>query len=59
VISWLTATDHKKIGIIYIVSTLVFFCIAGILAMVIRAQLAQPGEHLLTPHAYNEVFTLH
>ena len=58
-ISWLTATDHKKIGIIYIVSTLVFFCIAGVLAMVIRAQLAQPGEHLLTPHAYNEVFTLH
>jgi cytochrome c oxidase subunit 1 len=59
VIAWLTATDHKKIGILYIVSTFGFFCIAGILALLIRAQLAAPDLHVLGAHAYDQVFTLH
>ncbi|HET9028649.1 MAG TPA: cbb3-type cytochrome c oxidase subunit I [Candidatus Aquilonibacter sp.] len=58
-ISWLTATDHKKIGIMYIVTTLFFFVVAGLLAMMIRAQLARPDNTLLAPHLYNQIFTLH
>ena len=55
----MTATDHKKIGIMYVVATLVFFAAAGILSMMIRAQLARPDSTLLSPHLYNQVFTLH
>lgn len=58
-IDWLTATDHKKIGIMYIVATMTFFVGAGVLALLIRAQLARPDNSLLPPHAYNQVFTLH
>ena len=58
-IEWLTTTDHKKIGIMYIVATMVFFVVAGVLAMLIRAQLAVPENSLLGPHVYNQVFTLH
>ena len=58
-IEWLTTTDHKKIGIMYVVSTLSFLVAAGILAALIRAQLAVPGNSLLSAHAYDQVFTLH
>ncbi|MGA8473808.1 MAG: cbb3-type cytochrome c oxidase subunit I [Candidatus Cybelea sp.] len=58
-IEWMTTTDHKKIGIMYIVATMTFFVIAGILAMLIRAQLARPENDFLTAHAYNQIFTLH
>ncbi len=58
-IGWLTTTDHKKIGILYIVSTFSFFCIAGILALLIRTQLAQPNLSIVGPHVYNQIFTLH
>ena len=58
-IEWMTTTDHKKIGIMYIVTTMTFFVIAGILAMLIRAQLARPENDFLTAHAYNQIFTLH
>ena len=59
VIDWLTTTDHKKIGIMYVVATLAFFVVAGVLALLIRAQLAAPDNTFLGPHAYNQVFTLH
>ncbi|HEY1682586.1 MAG TPA: cytochrome c oxidase subunit I [Candidatus Tumulicola sp.] len=58
-IEWLTTTDHKKIGIMYLVWTFTFFCVAGILALIIRTQLAQPGLSVVTPHEYNQLFTLH
>lgn len=58
-IAWLTATDHKKIGILYIVSTLTFFVAAGILSMMIRWQLARPDNAAIPPHLYNQIFTLH
>ncbi|MGC2407516.1 MAG: cbb3-type cytochrome c oxidase subunit I [Candidatus Cybelea sp.] len=58
-IEWLTTTDHKKIGIMYVVATMVFFVVAGVLAILIRAQLAVPENSLLGPHFYNQVFTLH
>ncbi len=58
-IEWLTTTDHKKIGIMYVVFVLAFFVVAGLLAALIRAQLAVPNNTLLSAHAYNQVFTLH
>ena len=58
-IAWMTSTDHKKIGISYIVATLAFFVAAGILSLMIRAQLARPDNTLLDAHLYNQVFTLH
>ncbi|HZZ64550.1 MAG TPA: cbb3-type cytochrome c oxidase subunit I [Candidatus Baltobacteraceae bacterium] len=56
---WLTSTNHKSIGILYILTTFFFFIVAGILSLLIRLQLAHPDNTVLTPHAYNEVFTLH
>jgi cytochrome c oxidase subunit 1 len=57
--SWLTTVDHKRIGILYIVSCLVFFLAGGVLALLMRAQLATPNEHLVTRNSYNELFTMH
>jgi cytochrome c oxidase subunit I len=59
VTSWLTTVDHKRIGILYICTSLVFFAIGGILALLMRTQLATPNEHLLTKGSYNEVLTIH
>ncbi|HEY1656681.1 MAG TPA: cytochrome c oxidase subunit I [Candidatus Tumulicola sp.] len=58
-IAWLTATDHKKVGVLYLVSTFGFFCIGGLLALGIRTQLARPGMTFVGPHAYDQLFTLH
>src|SRR5690348_10588945 len=57
--SWLTTVDHKRIGILYIVTTLVFFVAGGILALLMRAQLATPNEQIVTKNSYNELFTMH
>jgi cytochrome c oxidase subunit 1 len=57
---WLTTTDHKKIGIMYVINSFVFFFIGGILAMAVRTELAVPGLQLLhDEHVYNEMFTMH
>src|SRR6059058_5100320 len=58
-LDWLTTTDHKKIGILYFVNSLSFFFIAGILALLMRTELARPGTQFLSAHAYNQVFTEH
>src|SRR5213083_2165249 len=57
--SWVSTTDHKRIGILYIATSLVFFVAGGILALLMRAQLAQANEHFITKHSYNELFTIH
>ena len=57
--SWLVTVDHKRIGILYIATSLVFFVAGGILALLMRAQLATPNESLLTKSSYNEVLTVH
>jgi cytochrome c oxidase subunit 1 len=57
--SWITTVDHKKIGIMYGATALVFFAIGGLEALLIRAQLAQPDGQVLSPEAYNQAFTLH
>jgi cytochrome c oxidase subunit 1 len=59
VTAWLTTVDHKKIGLLYIWTALVFFAIGGVLALLIRTQLATPAEHILTKNSYNEVVTMH
>jgi cytochrome c oxidase subunit 1 len=59
VTSWLTTVDHKRIGIMYIWTALLFFAVAGIFAVLIRTQLATPNESLLTKNSYNEVVTIH
>jgi cytochrome c oxidase subunit 1 len=56
---WLVTTDHKRVGILYISTSLVFFIGGGILALLMRGQLATPNEHFLTRNSYDELFTLH
>ncbi len=57
--SWITTVDHKRIGILYLVTCLVFFGAGGVLALLMRTQLAQANEDFLTRNSYNEVMTLH
>jgi cytochrome c oxidase subunit 1 len=57
--SWFTTTDHKKIGIMYMVLTFVFFCLGGVEALMIRLQLGAPNNTLVTPEVYNQLFTMH
>ena len=52
-------TDHKVIGIQYIVTTFFFFILGGLMAMVIRAELAQPGTQFVDPNTYNGLFSVH
>ena len=59
ILSWITTTDHKRIGVLYMGTTMLFMLVAGLLAMAIRTQLARPGETLIGAHAYNQIFTLH
>jgi cytochrome c oxidase subunit I len=57
--SWFTTTDHKRIGIMYMVLTFVFFCLGGVEALMIRLQLGAPNNTLVTPQTYNQLFTMH
>lgn len=56
---WLTTTNHKDIGILYIVTSIYFSLVAGILGMLIRLQLMRPDNTLLTGNEYNKVVTMH
>jgi cytochrome c oxidase subunit I len=57
--SWFTTTDHKKIGILYLYTVLVFFVLGGVEALLIRLQLGAPENTLVTPEIYNQLFTMH
>jgi cytochrome c oxidase subunit I+III len=59
IVGFLTATDHKIIGLRFIITAMVFFCLAGILALLMRIQLAVPNNTFLGPHLYNQLFTTH
>jgi len=59
VASWITTVDHKRIGLLYIGTSLIFFAAGGLLALLMRAQLAQANEHFVTRNTYNELFTIH
>ena len=57
--SWFTTVDHKKIGILYGITAFAFFIIGGSEALLIRLQLAQPDQDILSASVYNEMFTMH
>jgi cytochrome c oxidase subunit I len=59
ILGWLTTVDHKKIAIMYLFTTFFFFLIGGIMALLIRIQLAEPQNTFLTPEQYNQIFTMH
>jgi cytochrome c oxidase subunit 1 len=57
--SWITTTDHKRIGILYGVTALVFFVIGGLEALLIRLQLAHSNNTLVSAETFNQLFTMH
>jgi cytochrome c oxidase subunit 1 len=57
--SWLLTTDHKRIGILYLFTILVFFTIASVAAALMRIELLQPTGGLMTSETYNKLFTIH
>jgi cytochrome c oxidase subunit I len=57
--AWVATVDHKRIGILYLVTTLFFFAVGGMEALLIRIQLARPNNTFLSPDAFNQVFTMH
>ncbi|MEO7110817.1 MAG: cytochrome c oxidase subunit I [Polyangiaceae bacterium] len=57
--SWVGTVDHKRIGILYLLTALFFFAIGGTEAMILRLQLARPNSALISAEAYNQIFTMH
>ncbi len=59
-VKWVTTTDHKVIGNLYFITSFVFFMIGGLLALLIRAELFEPGLQIVdNPEQYNQLFTMH
>ena len=59
-VSWITSTDHKTIGYMYLISSFIYFCIGGVMALIIRAQLFAPGLNIVdSKEQYNQLFTMH
>ncbi|MGH9176988.1 MAG: cytochrome c oxidase subunit I [Acidimicrobiales bacterium] len=58
-LNWLTTTDHKLIGLSYLWTSFGFFLLAGLLAMLMRTELAEPGLQILSRNEYNQLFTMH
>jgi cytochrome c oxidase subunit I len=60
IVRWITSTDHKTIGYLYLITSFLYFLLAGVMALVIRAQLFEPGLQLVaTKEQYNQLFTMH
>jgi cytochrome c oxidase subunit I+III len=59
VVGWFKVVDHRTIGLRYIVTAFAFFLVAGVLAALMRIQLAVPDNHFLGPDRYNQIFTVH
>ena len=58
-LEWVTTTDHKRIGIMYVINSFLFFFLGGLFALGVRAELAQPGLQFFTEQVYNQLFTIH
>jgi hypothetical protein len=56
---WVTTTNHKRIGLMYIYTAFIFFLLGGIEALIMRTQLAVPNDKLVDPNLYDELFTMH
>lgn len=59
ILSWIFSTDHKRIGILYLISVLALFLTGVVLGFLIRLELLTPGLTIMGPQAYNSAFTLH
>jgi cytochrome c oxidase subunit 1/cytochrome c oxidase subunit I+III len=59
IFGWVATVDHKRIGILYLLTSLAFFAVGGSEALLIRLQLAKPNSHFLSPEAFNQIFTMH
>ncbi|MFF3513593.1 cytochrome c oxidase subunit I [Streptomyces sp. NPDC002573] len=59
VVDWLTTTDHKQIGHLYLVTSFAFFLVGGVMALLMRAELARPGLQIMSATQYNQLFTMH
>ncbi len=59
ILGWLTTIDHKRIAVLYGVTTLFFFLVGGVEALLMRTQLARPDNTVLSAYLYNEMFTMH
>ncbi|WP_079000883.1 MULTISPECIES: aa3-type cytochrome oxidase subunit I [Streptomyces] len=59
IVSWVTTTDHKRIGHLYLITSFGFFLVGGVLALALRAELARPGLQILSNEQYNQAFTIH
>ena len=58
-LEWVSTVDHKRIGVMYLITTLFFFCVGGVEALLMRIQLSWPGNTFLSPDMYDQVFTMH
>jgi cytochrome c oxidase subunit I+III len=58
-VGWMMAVNHRAVGVRYIVTAFVFFLLAGVLALIMRVQLAQPELEIVSPEAFNQLFTMH
>jgi cytochrome c oxidase subunit I len=58
-LGWVTTTDHKRVGVLYLVTAFAFMLLGGVEALLMRTQLAEPGNSLLTPERYNQMLTMH
>ena len=58
-VKWITSTDHKTIGYMYLITTFAWFLIGGLLALALRAELSRPGMQFLSNEQYNQIFTMH
>jgi cytochrome c oxidase subunit 1 len=59
ILGWITTVDHKKIAIMYLFTTIFFFLVGGVMALLMRIQLAEPQNSFLSPEQYNQVMTMH
>ncbi|HLE54205.1 MAG TPA: cbb3-type cytochrome c oxidase subunit I, partial [Thermoplasmata archaeon] len=59
VLRWIYTTNHHDIGILYIVTSLLFFILGGLLALLMRTELAYPGTTIVDANTYSELFTVH
>ena len=60
VVRWITSTDHKVLGYLYLITSFMYFLVGGVMALVIRAQLFEPGLSVVaTKEQYNQLFTMH
>ena len=59
IVKWITSTDHKVIGNLYFITSMTFFFIGGIMALLIRAELTNPGQQFISNEQYNQMFTMH